>query len=365
MKLVVFGLTVSSSWGNGHATLWRGLARALAPRRHEIVFFEKDQPYYRRHRDLDELPGGRLVLYGDWSEVREQAERELLDADVGLVTSYCPDGLSASASVLSSRSRLKVFYDLDTPVTLEALEAGQRPPWLGDRGLADFDLVLSFTGGAALDLLRQCLGARRVAALYGHVDPSRHRPEAPVDSFRGRLSYLGTYSADRAQAVEELFLEPARRAPGERFVLGGALYPDPGLFPGNVSHLEHVAPANHGAFFCSSTLTLNVTRQAMARLGYCPSGRLFEAAACAVPLLSDWFEGLDQFFEPRKELQVVGSCADVLAAFELSDAELARASRLARERTLEMHSSGRRALELEQMLEDALRPPADAASWEA
>src|SRR5947209_2326724 len=176
MKFVIFGLTVSSSWGNGHATLWRGLWRALARRGHQVVFFEKDVPYYAAHRDVYELSGGELVLYSQWGDVLSKARVHLQDADVAMVTSYCPDGIAASGLALSSPATVKVFYDLDTPVTLENLRAGKPVSYIGPRGLRDFDLVLSYTGGQALEELRSRLGAGRVATLYGHVDPGVHCP---------------------------------------------------------------------------------------------------------------------------------------------------------------------------------------------
>src|SRR5579884_1353524 len=195
MKLVIFGLTISSSWGNGHATLWRGLCRALAKRGHRVVFFERDVPYYAHHRDLVELPGIQLQLYGDWDEMLPLAQRELSDADVGMVTSYCPDGIAASDAVLDSAARQKVFYDLDTPVTLESMRLGKPVNYIGPRGLRDFDLVLSYTGGRVLNELKTHLGARRVAPLYGSVDPECHRPVPPIEAYRADFSYLGTFAA--------------------------------------------------------------------------------------------------------------------------------------------------------------------------
>lgn len=361
MKLVIFGLTLSSAWGNGHATLWRGLCRALAARGHHVVFFEKDVPYYASTRDVTQLSHGRLLLYPSFSEIAGLAAAELASADVAIVTSYCPDGAIAAELCLQSAAGLKVFYDLDTPVTLAALESGERPPYIGPGGLSGFDLVLSFTGGRALEELRDRLGARRVAPLYGHVDPSLHRPVPADDRYTASLSYLGTYSADREAGVQRLFFETARRALGERFVLGGSMYPDRATWPANVVHFSHVPPAEHAAFFCSSRLTLSVTRSAMARFGHCPSGRLFEAAACGVPIASDWFDGLDQFFEPGREILVVESTEDVLQALTSGD-ELRALARRARERTLAEHSAERRALELERLLSQV---PASSAPAEA
>src|SRR5436190_250781 len=171
MKLVVFGLTISSSWGNGHATLWRGLCRGLMRRGHRVVFFERDVPYYAAHRDFYELPGGELQLYSNWQAALSAAKDHLADADVGMVTSYCPDGIAAAELVLSSGVGLRAFYDLDTPVTLGRWRAGEPLTYVGPRGFADYDLVLSYTGGCALRDLREEMRASRVAPLYGSVDP--------------------------------------------------------------------------------------------------------------------------------------------------------------------------------------------------
>ena len=215
MKVVVFGLTVSSSWGNGHATLWRGLLKALIRRGHEVVFFERDTDYYRDNRDLHALDGGALVFYPDWAAVAARAAREIAEADVALVTSYCPDALAAGRAVLDGPRALRVFYDLDTPVTLAALDGAARPAYVGPDGFAGYDLVLSYTGGPALDALATRLGARRVAPLYGHVDPELHRPVPRDARFAADLSYLGTYAADRQAALDALFIQPARRGRAE------------------------------------------------------------------------------------------------------------------------------------------------------
>lgn len=350
MKLVVFGLTLSSSWGNGHATLWRGLCRALARRGHRVVFFERDVPYYALHRDLRELPGTDLRTYESWESVLPEARRETADADAAIVTSYCPDGVAASDLVLSAGGPTSVFYDLDTPVTLEKLDAGEKVPYLPPGGLSGFDVVLSYTGGAALTALRDRLGARRVAPLYGSVDPEVHRPGDPVSAFAGDLSYLGTYAADRQEALERLLLEPARRLPAKRFVIAGAQYPADFPWGSNVFFVRHLPPADHPAFFAASPLTLNVTRAAMATMGYCPSGRLFEAAACGTAVLSDAWEGLDAFFEPGREVLLAGTAEEAIEAVSLPREEIRRIGRAARERTLAEHTADRRAEEMLEIL---------------
>jgi spore maturation protein CgeB len=362
MKIVVFGLTVSSSWGNGHATLWRGLCRALAARGHDVTFLEKDVPYYRVRRDLWQLESNTLIFYSSWEEVKARAITELREADLAIVTSYCPDGREASECVLEHARGQRVFYDLDTPVTLAAVEAGEWPAYLPLHGLSGFDLVLSFTGGRALELLHERLGARRVAPLYGHVDPSFHRPADWPCADRAALSYLGTYAADRQERLEELFFAPARARPREQFVLGGSMYPAGLATSSNIHHIEHVAPSEHPAFFAAARFTLNITRSTMARFGYCPSGRLFEAAACGVPIVSDWFEGLDDFFDPWREIVVAHNTADVLDALSMSDRELLQRAGLTRERVLERHTAGHRSRELEQLVWSSSAAPRTSAS---
>jgi spore maturation protein CgeB len=371
MKLVIFGLTVSSSWGNGHATLWRGLCKALAARGHDVVFFERDVPYYAMNRDLWELPGGTLVLYPDWEANLATARAHLAGADVAMVTSYQADGIAAAELVLESPAAVKVFYDLDTPVTLDALASGKDVAYLGPRGLADFDLVLSYTGGTALHELRSRLGARRVAPLYGHVDPDVHHQVDADEHYRADLSYLGTYAEDRQAALERLFIQAAHRLPEQRFLIGGAQYPQEFPWADNIWFRKHMPPAYHPAFFSSSRWTLNVTRKAMAQMGWCPSGRLFEAAACGCPVVSDDWEGLDAFFVPGEEIVIARDTDDVVQAMRLPDAERDAVARRARERTLDEHTSARRAAELEALLDAAFgageavdaAEPADA--WRA
>jgi spore maturation protein CgeB len=349
MKLVIFGLAVSSSWGNGHAVLWRALIRAFAERGHRTVFFERDVPYYAQNRDLTSLRGGRLILYSDWGEALHEAERELADADAGIVTSYCPDALAAAELILGAPC-LHVFYDLDTPVTLALIAAGKPVDYIGPNGLVPFDLVLSYTGGGALTALRDQLGAKQVAPLYGSVDPDFYQPVAAPEQRRAALSYLGTYADDRQAALEAFFIEPARQRPQARFIIGGAQYPSDFPWTENIFFSRHLPSTEHSRFYASARLTLNVTRQAMAASGWCPSGRLFEAGACATPIISDWWEGLDQFFSPGHEILIAQTTDDLLAALDRSDADLAALGTAARERTLSQHTARHRAAELESLL---------------
>lgn len=353
MKIVIFGLTISSSWGNGHATLWRGLVGALVRMGHDVAFFERDTPYYAGARDLEEIAGGQLVIYPDWPTIRDAAASHVADADVAIVTSYCADSLPARDLVVDSGRPLAVFYDLDSPVTLARVEAGEDVSYVGDAGLAAYDLVLSFCGGPALDCLSSKLGARRTAPLYGHVDPDVHRPAQPAPHYRCALSYLGTYSSDRQATLERLFIEAARRRGDLRFLIGGAQYPPDFPWSPNISFVRHLPPSEHPAFFSSSRLTLNITRRAMAEMGWCPSGRLFEAAACGVPMISDRWPGLEEFFRPGEEIIIADATEDTIAALALGEGDLNSLARRARDRVLADHSSTHRAAELIALLEAA------------
>ena len=353
MRLVVFGLTLSSSWGNGHATLWRGLCGALARKGHGVTFFEQDVSYYASHRDLRETPGYELILYHNWPEVESRVRQALREAHAAIVTSYCPDARRATELILEFASLVHVFYDLDTPVTLERLRAEGDVEYVPECGLAAFDLVLSYTGGQALDELRSQLGARRVAALYGSVDASFYKPAHPSSNYLSDLSYLGTYAADRQPVLEKLFVEPARRLPAKRFLIGGAMYPEDFPWTRNIYFVRHVPPPLHPTFYSSSRLTLSVTRSAMAQMGYCPSGRLFEAAACQTTIVSDYWSGLEQFFEPGREILIASTPEEVAHVLTLSPVELQKIGAAARQRVLAQHTAEHRCDELLSMLEAA------------
>jgi spore maturation protein CgeB len=358
LRFTVFGLTLSSSWGNGHATTWRGLLRALHRASHDITFFERDLPYYAAARDLGSPDCCSLVIYDDWPATEQRARAAIRDADVAIVSSYCADGLAASRLVLDSDGPLHVFYDIDTPITFRDLErfgvaAARGPHYIDTRLVPEFDLYLSFTGGPLLREIQTRWGARRTAPLYCSVDPEAHWPVPPVDDFRSALGYLGTYSADRQMALDRLLLEPARRRPDRRFFVAGAQYPENVTWPPNVIRRDHLAPAEHPAFYCSSRLTLNVTREAMVKTGYSPSVRLFEAASCGTPILSDWWPGLDEFFAPGSEILLARDSDEAEAALDCDDAELRRIAAAARQRTLAEHTCHVRSQQLIRACEQA------------
>ena len=360
MKITIFGLTITSSWGNGHATPYRALLCALHRQGVVVSFYEKDVPYYAIHRDLAHCDFCDVTLYASWDEVRSRALREAAESDIVIVASYCPEGARISDEVLDIPGPLHVFYDLDTPITLERLTAGGTD-YLRREQVGAFDLYLSFTGGSLLGRLEDEYGARMARPLYGCVDPDVYHPVAIQPEFACALSYMGTYAPDRQDKLDALFLGPARWLPDERFLLAGCQYPSERQWPRNISRFEHIAPVQHPSLYSSSRATLNITRQEMAGSGFCPSGRFFEAAACGTAILSDWWNGLDSFFDPWREIAIVRSTADVLSQLQRSDGELQAMAKAARLRTLSEHTGKHRALELLAHCEEARHPRARIA----
>jgi spore maturation protein CgeB len=349
MKIVILGLSITSSWGNGHATNYRALARALDGRGHEVLFLERDVPWYAPHRDLPHPPYAATRLYDSVDELMARYGGEIRSADLVLLGSYVPDGAEIARLVLDDAPEVVAFYDIDTPVTLAALAAGTCDYVAADI-IPQLDLYLSFTGGPALDHLTDHYGARRARPFYCLVDSELYRP-AEVRAAEFAVGFLGTFDEDRQRALERLLLEPASRLPGESFVVAGPQYPPDIEWPANVRRVEHVPPSEHRAFYASQRLTLNLTRRDMIEWGWSPSVRLFEAAACGVPIISDWWSGLDSFFEPESEILIASSAGDVVELVtRRDDAELAAIASRARARVIQEHTAPRRAAELESLV---------------
>jgi len=341
LRIVLLGLSITSSWGNGHATNYRGLVRALAERGHDVLFLERDRPWYAAHRDLPEPPWGRTELYGSVEELRDTFREQLEAADAIVLGSYVPEGIDVGGLALEHAEGAVAFYDIDTPVTLAAVTRGECE-YLTPELAARFDLYLSFTGGPTLIRLQRELGVRRARAFHCFVDPEAY---APLDvEERWVLGYLGTYGADRQPALERLLCEPARRRPRLSFAVAGPQYPPELAWPPNVDRIDHLAPPEHPGFYAAQRFTLNVTRADMRRAGWSPSVRLFEAAACGVPVISDRWDGIETFFRPGREILI----EDALHQLDrLSPEEAQAIGERARARVLAEHTAEHRADELE------------------
>lgn len=352
MKLVVLGLALSSSWGNGHATTYRALLKAFAERGHDILFLERDVPWYAAHRDL-EPDFCRLAFYDDLAGL-EAWRSEIAAADAVIVGSYVPEGAAIGDWVLTHARGVKAFYDIDTPVTLANLQAGPLD-YLSADLIPRYDLYLSFTGGPTLRRIERDLGSPAARALYCSVDADLYRPIETAK--RWDLSYLGTYSVDRQPILERLLLEPARAAPHLKFCVAGPQYPADIAWPDNVERIDHVGPAEHPAFYGASRFTLNVTRADMSAAGYSPSVRLFEAAACGAAIISDRWDGIETLFEPDHEIILADDGAAVLAALAAPVDLPRRIGQAGRQKILGAHTARHRALELERLLLAAARAP--------
>ena len=343
MRIVVLGLSITSSWGNGHATNYRALLKTLEARGHDVLFLERDTPWYAATRDLPDPAWGRTALYGSLEQLRDEHADDVAGAELVVVGSYVPDGVEVANWVLGRARGVVAFYDIDTPVTLAALERDECEYLVPDL-VPRFDLYLSFTGGPTLTRLERELGARRAVAFHCFVDPEAYRPRTVED--RWAVGYLGTYGADRQPALERLLLDPARERPDLRFVVAGPEYPEELDWPENVERIDHLPPSEHPAFYAAQRLTVNVTRADMRRAGWSPSVRLFEAAACAVPVVSDWWPGLDEFFAPDREILV----EETVARLDLSEEELRAVGERARRRVLAEHTAEHRVDELERLV---------------
>lgn len=358
MKIVIFGLSITSSWGNGHATTFRALARALRDRGHRIVFFEKNVEWYESNRDLPAPEFVDLRLYENWSAIVSEVRREIKNANVAVIGSYFPDGVAATDLVADSGVPVKAFYDIDTPITIAKLrEEGQTEYLLGSQ-MPAFDVYFSFTGGPILEEIEQRFGVARAVPLYCSFDPDKYHKHPAAKRYACDLSYMGTYAPDRQPKIQELFCDSARALPERKFLVAGPQYPKSIQWPKNVRRISHLNPRWHPHFYSSSRFTLNVTRRDMVMAGYSPSVRLFEAAACGATIVSDNWAGLDTFFEPCKEILLPSRSDDVVNYLEeMEEREVLSIGAAAQSRVLAEHTSEIRAREFENAIERASAAP--------
>jgi spore maturation protein CgeB len=348
---VIFGLSITSSWGNGHATTYRALVKALARRGHRILFVEHDSPWYAQHRDMPRPEGAHVVLYSDFDDLVHRCSDAIRKADIMIVGSYTRNGIAIGEWLNgSSAEGVTAFYDIDTPITLRGLEKGG-VDYISSDLIREYDIYLSFTGGPTLRRLQSRHRARFAKEFYCSADPDTYYPEETPCSWD--LGYMGTYSPDRAAGVRMLLIEPARSWPSGRIMVAGALYPEDTRWPPNITHIEHVTPDMHRQFYGSQRFTLSLTREPMVAAGFSPSVRLFEAASCATPIISDYWEGIDTFFEPGKEILIAKSTRDILEYIQqMPESKRAAIGRAARKRLLSQHTAAHRAVELERCIDE-------------
>lgn len=344
LRFVVLGLSITSAWGNGHATTYRALLREITALGHSVLFLERDVPWYARARDMPSPPFCDTQLYASLEDLKLRFTEAVADADVVIVGSYVPEGTAVGEWVTRTARGITAFYDIDTPVTLAKLEAGDEE-YLSLQLIPAYQIYFSFAGGPMLERIERRFGSPCARALYCSFDPLIHFAEPAAEQWD--LGYLGTYSPDRQPTLDRLLTDTARRWGGGRFVVAGPQYPSDVHWPDNVQKMEHVEPQAHRHFYCTQRFTLNVTRAAMIEVGHAPSVRLFEAAACGTPIISDRWEGLDELFEPGSEILVPRTSREVLDYLvDLSECERRAIGARARARVLQHHTAARRAREL-------------------
>lgn len=344
LNIVIIGLSVTSSWGNGHATTYRALIEALARRGHHVTFLERDVPWYRGHRDLTKPAAWNVKLYQSLQDLPRRFTSLIRDANLVIVGSYVPDGIAIAEWVTAHAQGITAFYDIDTPVTLAGLDRGL--DYLSAAMIPRFDMYLSFSGGPVPGLIEEAYGSPMARVLYCSAEPSLYRPH-PLEK-QWLMGYLGTYSEDRQPSLEQLLLAPASALTDHQFVMAGSRYPDHIEWPGNVHRIEHLVQHEHPPFYSRQRFTLNLTRADMRSLGFSPSVRLFEAAACGTPVISDRWPGLETIFEPATEILPVSDAREVKQILlELPEDRRLTIADNARRRILADHTPDHRARQLE------------------
>lgn len=351
MKIVIFGLTITSSWGNGHATTYRSLCKALHARGHHIQFIEKDVEWYRSNRDLPVPEYCKVQLYEAWEPSVAWLTGQARDADVIVIGSYYPDAIIATHALLDAGCTPLLFYDIDTPITMKWLRLQGGCHYLDGALIPQYAAYLSFTGGPVLQELETCFGSPCAVPLYCSVDADLYGPRAASEAYRCDLSYLGTYAADRQPKLMEFLNRTAEMQPHKRFLVAGPQYPSDISWQPNVDRITHLSPPEHPAFYSSARFTLNLTRDEMVAAGYSPSVRLFEASACGATILSDRWNGLEDFLSPGREILVPADAYEVAAILtDLPEAERIGIGRSARDHILAEHTSEHRAIQFENMV---------------
>jgi spore maturation protein CgeB len=370
LDIAFFGSSLVSAYWNGAATYYRGIIRALADRGHRVTFYESDAFDRQKHRDIPDPDWAKVVVYS--AQRTDHLERCLQSAaDADLIVKASGNGvfdefLEAAVADLKRPSNIVAFWDVDAPATLDRMHQNPGDPF---RPLVlRYDLILTYGGGGPVVSAYEALGARRCVPIYNALDPATHHPTSPDPRFTADLAFLGNRLPDREARVESFFLAAAGALPGNRFVLGGSGWHDKPM-PPNVNYVGHVYTADHNAFNCTPTAVLNINRESMARYGFSPATRVFEAAGAGACVITDAFVGVETFFEPGNEILVARDGAEVASHVASLTPELAREiGQAARRRALADHTYAHRARLLEEVLEVSGRkavrnPEAEAITY--
>ncbi len=353
MKIAFYGSSLLSSWWNGAATYYRGLLRDLASRGHDITFFEPDAFDRQSHRDMEPQPWAKSVVYPATAEGLRNVLQQASAADVvvkasgvGVFDEELIDGIVEHAS----EDALRIFWDVDAAATLDEMRDQENHPVR--RNLKSLDAVLTYGGGPPVIRDYECFGARKCVPVYNALDPSTHHPVEPQERFAADLSFLGNRLPDRESRVEQFFLAAAEELPERSFVIGGNGWETKPM-PDNVLHIGHVFTTDHNAFNCTPLAVLNIARDSMANIGFSPATRVFEAAGAAACLITDSWEGIEQFLEPGEEVLVARDGKDVAEHVRSLTPQRARAiGSAALKRVLSDHTYSDRGAQVDSLLRE-------------
>jgi spore maturation protein CgeB len=352
MKFAFFGSSLVSSYWNGACTYYRGLVRCLHARGHEVSFYEPIAYDRQRHRDIADPPHARVVIYEAQTEQQVLRTVQSARGEADIVVKCSGVGVHdelLEAAVLELGAPVTIFWDVDAPATLARMEADENDPLRARIG--DYDLVLTYGGGDPVVRRYRALGARDCVPVYNALDPTTHHPAAPRVALRADLSFLANRLPDREARVEDFFFGAVAAAPGRSFLLGGSGWEDRAAAHPKLRYLGHVSTRDHNALNCSALCVLNVSRESMAANGFSPATRVFEAAGAGACLITDAWEGIEQFLEPDTEVLVARDGAQVAALLDgLDPARARRIGDAARARVLDGHTYMDRAAQVEALL---------------
>ncbi len=353
MKIAFFGSSLVSAYWNGAATYYRGMIRALSDRGHSITFYEPDAYGRQQHRDIPDPDWARVVVYpGEGEAGVSKVLADAQGADLVVKASgigVFDEWLEAAVLTLQGPKTRVAFWDVDAPATLDRVQTHPDDPF---RALIPkYDLILTYGGGDPVVSAYEALGAKRCVPIYNALDPTTHFPVAPNPNFAADLGFLGNRLPDREARVEQFFLTAAAQLPTAKFLLGGNGWADKPI-PANVRYLGHVYTNDHNAFNCTPRAVLNISRDSMARYGFSPATRIFEAAGAGACLISDAWEGLELFLEPGREILVAHNGEEVAEwVRSLTPEQAAQIGNAARQRVLAEHTYAHRAIQLEAVLD--------------
>lgn len=362
LNIAFFGSSIVSAYWNGAATYYRGIVKALHTMGHQITFYEPDIYERQKHRDIEDPEWCNIKIYPPDEGVLRELLLEASGADVIIKASGVGafDCLLEQEVVrLKEEDKLVIFWDVDAPATLDRIQNDPQDPF---RDLIPkYDFILTYGGGQPVIDAYESFGSKKCLPIYNALDTDTHFPVQPVSKYKSALAFLGNRLPDREQRVETFFLKPAKQLPHYQFLLGGSGWGDKNL-PSNVTYTGHVYTKDHNAFNCTPTVVLNISRDSMAHYGFSPATRVFEAAGAGACIITDYWEGIDNFFEPNKEILIARNSDEVIQLMKALTPEKAKKiGTAAYKKVLSTHTYKHRAYLLESVFSTKLEDQASVS----